>query len=353
MIRLVPAAILVVVLLIVARPAAADGAETTFCGRINAFAPATATADGSVTIGSRTFLLRAEALYSAIGQNRLNLVVGNSVCVGGARDATGAFTEYIANPMPSAYCGTVTSFTPATASTDGSVEIRDVGIARFTIPRGTAVGADPTGAPRSCFSVGLDARGDAVVTGRVLTISERTVERVAGVCGLMSAWTVPQRTPGLAELVHPAAGSITVGTRTYAIAAGTIYSLVNAAPVVGQPTCLSGSLDATGTLIEYGAQPGLPACMTGTIVEYRPPTATAAGLVRFGVSGSTLPYTGDSYRFVVPAGTHVPADATSGAYCFTLALGPAGDAIVTGTTIPGRGGATAPVNTLPNTSTLP
>jgi hypothetical protein len=350
--RFAPVAILAAMLL-AARPAVAVGAETTFCGRIEAFTPATATADGTITIGSRTFLLRADALYSAIGQNRLNLVVGNSVCLGGARDATGAFTEYIANPMPSAYCGTVTSFTPATGSTDGALEIRDVGIARFTIPRGTAVGADPTGAPRSCFNVGLDARGDAIVTGRVLTVPERTVQRVAGVCGLLSAWTVPQRTPGLAELIHPAAGSITVGTRTYAIAAGTIYSLVNAAPIVGQPTCLSGSLDATGTLIEYGAQPGLPACMTATIVEYRPPTATAAGLVRFGVSGSALPYTSDSYRFVIPAGTPVPADAASGAYCFTLALGPDGDAIVTGTTIPAGGGATAPVNTLPNTSTLP
>jgi hypothetical protein len=274
------------------------------------------------------------------------------VCVGGARDESGAFTEFIGNPMPSAYCGTVTMFTPATASTDGSVEIRDVGIARFAIPRGTVVGTDPSGAPRACFSVGLDARGDAVVTGRVLTIPERTVRRVA-VCGIVNGWTVPERSPGLAQLVHTTAGSITVGTHSFAIAPGTIYSLVNAPPVVGQPTCLVGSLDASGTLIEYGAQPGLPACMSGPIAEYRAPTPTSAGLVRFGVSGSTVPYTDDSYRFAIPAGTTVPVDATNGRYCFTLAVGPGGDAIVTGATIPAPDRLAGPVNTLPNTSTLP
>jgi hypothetical protein len=352
-IRVVPVALLVAALFVAARPAAADSPETTFCGRIAAFTPATATADGSITVGSRTFVLRADAIYSAVGQNRLNLVVANSVCLTGARDAAGAFTQYLGNPMPSAYCGTVTSFTPATASTDGSVEIRDVGVVRFAIVRGTDVGSDPTGKPRTCFRLALDARGDAVVTARILPVPERTVQRVAGVCGLMSAWTVPERTPGLAQLIHNTAGAITVGTHTYAIAAGTIYSLVNAAPVLGQPTCLSGSLDASGTLIEYGAQPGLPACMSGTIAEYRPPTATAAGLIRFGVSGSAVPYTDDSYRFVIPAGTRIPADATSGGYCFTLALGPGGNAIVTGATIPAPDRLAGPVNTLPNTSTLP
>ena len=128
---------------------------------------------------------------------------------------------------------------------------------------------------------------------------------------------------------------------------------MNAAPVVGQAACLSASLDASGVVIQYGAQPGLPACMSGTIAEYRAPTASDAGVVRFGVSGSAVPYTDDSYRFAIPAGTTMPADATNGRYCFALAIGAGGDAVVTGATIPAPGGATAPVTTLPNTSTLP
>lgn len=334
-----------------ARTAAAQEAETSVCGRIAAFTAATATTDGTITIGSRPFVLRADALYSVMGQNRIALVVGNNVCLQGARDVAGAFLPYTGIALPADFCGTVMSFSQATLSADGSVVVRDLGIARFVIPRGTDAGADPTGA-RACFRLGLDARGDAIVTGRTTTLAERTAHRVS-VCGLVSAWTAPERVPGQATLIHRAAGSITVGTHTYPIAAGTTYSLVNAPPVVGQPTCLSGSLDAGGGLIEYGAQPGLPSGICGTIAEYRAPTATAAGLLRSSVSGSNVTYTDESLRFAIPAGSTMPPDATSGRYCFTLALGTTGDAVVTGATIPLPGGATAPATTLPNTSTLP
>lgn len=350
--RLVAVALLVGALAIPAQAAADQEVETSVCGRIAAFTSATAATDGTITIGSRSFVLRADALYSAMGQNRITLVVGNSVCLDGARDATGAFLPYTGIALPVDYCGTVMSFSPATPSADGSVVVRDLGIARFVIPRGTDAGADPTGA-RACFRLGLDARGDAIVTGRTTTLAERAARRVGDVCGLVSAWTAPERVPGQAMLIHRAAGSITVGSHTYPIAAATTYSLVNAPPVVGQPTCLWGSLDAAGALIEYGAQPGLGGCLGGTIAEYRAPTATSAGLLLFSVSGSSVTYTDESFRFAIPAGTSMPSDATSGRYCFTLALGTTGDAVVTGAVIPPPGGATAPVTTLPNTSTRP
>ena len=350
--RLVVIALLLGALAIPAQAAADQEVETSVCGRIAAFTAATATTDGTITIGSRPFVLRADALYSAMGGNRITLVVGNSVCLQGARDAAGAFLPYTGIALPADFCGTVMSFSQATLSADGSVVVRDLGIARFAIPRGTAAGADPTGA-RACFRLGLDARGDAIVTGRTATLAERTAHRVSYVCGLVSAWSVPERVPGQAMLIHRAAGSITVGTHTYPIAADTTYILVNAPPVVGQPTCLSGSLDASGALIQYGAQPGLPGCTGGTIAEYRAPTTTAAGLLRLSVSGSGATYTDESFRFAIPAGTTMPPDATSGRYCFTLALGTTGDAVVTGAAIPPPGGATAPVTTLPNTSTRP
>ena len=344
-------ALLVSGLTIPAQAAADQEVESSVCGRIAAFTAATVTTDGTITIGSRSFVLRRDALYSAMGQNRITLVAGNSVCLYGARDAAGAFLPYTGIALPVDYCGSVMSFSPATPSTDGSLVVRDLGVARFVIPRGTDAGADPTGA-RACFRLGLDAHGDAIVIGRTTTLAERTAHRVS-VCGLVSAWSVPERVPGQAMLIHRAAGSITVGTHTYPIAAGTTYSLVNAPPVVGQPTCLSGSLDAGGELIEYGAQPGLPGCTGGTIVEYRAPTASAAGLLRLSVSGSSVTYTDESFRFLIPAGTAMPPDTTNGRYCFTLALGASGDAVVTGAMIPSPGGATAPVTTLPNTSTRP
>jgi hypothetical protein len=197
-----------------------------------------------------------------------------------------------------------------------------------------------------------------VLAGAVLMLAPNTTraeERATAnlsVCGLVSAWTAPERgTAG--SLIHRVAGSITVGTHTYAIAAGTVYSLINAPPVVGQPTCLLGSLDSSGALIQYGAQPGLPSCIGGRIERYAAPTKTADGEIRFAVTTS-VPSTPESYRFRIPAGTTFPVDAGSGRYCFTLTLDARGDAVASGARIAEAGGVAAesprPAS-LPSTST--
>jgi hypothetical protein len=69
------------------------------CGRVTAFTAATPTNDGSITIGTRSFVLRADALYSAVGQNRETLVVGREIPAG---------TVLPADAGSGSYCFTLT-----------------------------------------------------------------------------------------------------------------------------------------------------------------------------------------------------------------------------------------------------
>jgi hypothetical protein len=350
--RVLVAPLALIVVALWATPTSAQSGVSV-CGRVTAFTAATPTNDGSITIGTRSFVLRADALYSAVGQNRETLVVGREICLQGQLEPPATFVQYLGIRVPAPFCGTVMSFTASTATAAGVIVIRDVGEATFPIPAGSTFSA-PAPGQRICVTLGMTSVGDAFVQARSLTVADRTVARTNW-CGLVSAWTAPTGRED-ATLVHLADGSIAVGSRTFAIAAGTIYSLVNATPVVGQPTCLSGSLDADGRLIEYGAQPFLPACVGGALASFRPATSTAAGEVRFLVTAGG-PYTDYSFRYAIPAGTVLPADAGSGSYCFTLTLGATNDVVVSGAR-PAEGGGAASSNipprnppTLPNTST--
>ncbi|HUG56473.1 MAG TPA: hypothetical protein VMJ92_05280 [Candidatus Limnocylindrales bacterium] len=341
--------LLTIVLAVAALPVSAqESTSVSVCGTVHAYTAATASSDGSITIGSRAFVLRADELYSQIGQNRAFILVAHASCLQGTLDESGAFVQYLAIPLPAPYCGTVT------AATAGSISLRDVGIAMFPVPGDVDLGSFALG-DRICVILRLDERGDAVVASRSLTVAERAVARIR-ICGSVSAWSGPVAGPG-ATLVHEEAGSITVGSRTLAIAAGTSYSLVNAPPVVGDTTCLSGLLDADGALIEYAAQPGMPPTTCGRLAEHQAPTGTEDGFVRFLVTGGTIPFTEESHLFRIPAGTSLPADAFDGSYCFTLGLEPDGDAIVTGAVVPEPGGVSGPgagtsrPSQLPSTST--
>lgn len=322
------------------------------CGEVMAYTPASATSDGSVTLGTRTFVLRAGAQAGA-EQNARNIARPNFICLEGVRDASGAFTEYLAWPPPFPFCGTARMYDPPSGTARGRVVLE--ARAKYELP--VTAPLTLTVGERACVHLALDlSTRDGVVDRREQRF-EHIVAKVAGICGLVSQWTAAEPVAGRAMLVHREAGSITIGTRRYAIAAGTEYSLVNAPPRGGSSTCLSGSLGAAGALVEYAAPPGIPGCTGGAIAEYRAPTAAADGLIRLGAG---LWLTPESYRFAIPAGTAMPADVTSGRYCFVLAVGPTGDAIVTGARVPEPGGVTGPgpgapaqrpITWLPSTST--
>ncbi|MGH2377120.1 MAG: hypothetical protein ACRDGT_01435 [Candidatus Limnocylindria bacterium] len=348
-------ALCVVLVLALAAPAVAqESSGVSICGEIKAFTAATQTTDGSVTIGSRTIVLKADELYSQMGQNVATLAVPNGICLNASLNDAGEAMQYIAIPIPAPYCGTVLAFTAPTASTDGSVTLREVGVAVFRIPSGANVGAITTGS-RPCLILRLDAEGNAIAAERSTTLAERAAASIH-LCGLVTAWTEPASVAGRATLRHEEPGSITVAGRALPIAAGTEYSLVNSPPIVGEPTCLSGWLDAAGVLIQYAAQPGIPGCVGGRIARFEGPTETADGLVQF-ASSATPPATSESSLFPIPAGTSLPSDVANGTYCLELSLDGEGRAVVTGARIPEPGGPAAGTGPglaprqLPSTST--
>ena len=337
--------------------ASAAERDSLICGTLTAHERSSAERTGSVTVGGTRIVLAAERLYSSHPGTQERLKVGTAICFSASYNAAGEAALYLVNPMPDPICGRVLEVDRPTATRSGTVRLDWLGIGTFAIPAGTDLGPDRyPGQP--CFRLALDPAGKAQVVGRVLTVADWTAVQLH-VCGLVAEWTAPVRiSAGL--LRHETAGSIRIGSRIHAIAAGTEYSGVNATPIVGQPTCLSASLDAEDRIIQYAAQPGMPTCFAALTPaeEYVAPTQTADGLVRFRIGDH--PHTADSHRYRIPAGTPMPADAAGAAYCWNRSLDSRGDAIVSGTgpLPPLQGVATGPgvgpaIGALPGTSTAP
>lgn len=142
--------------------AAAQTVERTIiCGTIKAYTPATASAAGSITIGTRTIAIAAGATTSNVNPA---VQVGADSCVSGTLDGAGQFTEFGPGPWDTRYCGVVSAFTPASSTTEGSLTLGTTGRVTFRVPRGTSIDA-VIGTRDHCFTIALDSAGDAIVTG--------------------------------------------------------------------------------------------------------------------------------------------------------------------------------------------
>lgn len=318
------------------------------CGRINAFTQATASTDGSITIGTRAYVLRADALYSRSGQNIQALGVGREVCLNGTLDASGAFVQYIGHGIPQPYCGRVLELRAPTPTTAGSLVIQDTGVATFPIPVGTDLSNDappPSGTTYRCYSLNVDAAGDAYVTGRFIRTVDRVVTRFQ-ICGRVLDYV--RATP-------TTAGAVRIGSRTMTIERGFVYTGDPAGDrtdrtVVGADVCLTGGLSGAGELIDFITQ-AFRDRTCSTVGSYRPPSTAADGLLVLSV-----PSNPDYMRLVVPTGTDLGAVAAGGDICVSYAVNAAGDAFVTGRFQPsppslGGAGSGPPIPQLPSTST--
>lgn len=313
------------------------------CGRIGAFTAATSSTDGGITIGTRTYVLRADAIYSRSGGNVEALVVGREICLNGTLDQSGAFVQYTGHGIPRPYCGRVHELRAPTASAAGSLVIQDTGVATFPIPTGTDLSDDvptPFGTYK-CYSLAVDAPGDAYVTGRVIRTVDRVVTRFQ-ICGRVLEYL---------RATLAAAGAVRIGSRAMAIERGFVYTGDPAGDrtdrtVVGADVCLTGGLSATGELIDFITQPFRDRTC-GTAGSYRAPSASTDGLLVLSV-----PSNPDYLRLVVPIGTDLSPVAAGGDICVSYAVNAAGDAFVTGRFQPSLGGVTAPsIPQLPSTST--
>ncbi len=142
--------------------AAAQALERTIvCGTIKAYTPATPSAAGSITVGTRTIAIAQGTTTSNVNPA---VQVGANACVSGTLNAAGQFTEFGPGAFDTRYCGVVSAFTPSTSTTDGSLTLGTTGRVTFRVPRGTSIEA-VVGTRDHCFTLDLDPNGDAIVVG--------------------------------------------------------------------------------------------------------------------------------------------------------------------------------------------
>jgi hypothetical protein len=299
------------------------GQGISVCGRLSQFTAATAVRAGEAIVGTRRLTLAPDTLYSAVGQNRMNFVVGNAICVNGAPGADGALVQYLAIGMPSPYCGHVLAYRLPTATAKGVLTLRDTGVATFDIAPGADL-RDDLSAPHRCYALAIDAAGDAYVRSRVVRTVDRIVSRFQA-CGRITAYD--KATP-------TAAGRVSIGTRTWPIEAAFVYTGDPAGKstertAVGSDMCLTGGLTAGGELAHFITS-GFRDLTCGIVSAVVPATRTASGSVTFKAGPDA-----DYARYVIDAGkalgTSVGAD-----ICIRVTVAPDGNAVVSAIAFPDR-----------------
>ena len=131
------------------------------CGRVTAYTPPTATAAGSIQIGTTTFA----AVAGSLPNPPPPIAIGAVLCLTGRLDSSGAFTSLTASDMGEQMaCGTVTGFTPASATAAGSITLRTN--ASWTLPVRAGVTVSSAGSTAAhCFKFEVNAAGNAEVVG--------------------------------------------------------------------------------------------------------------------------------------------------------------------------------------------
>lgn len=131
------------------------------CGRVTRYTAPTATADGSVTVGTRRFVARAGSLP----EGPPAIAVGVVLCLTGEVDASGAFTRLRAAGLgEQAACGAVTAFTPTTSTTRGTLAIQPHLIWTLPVRTGTTFTQSQL-AGAHCYKFEIDADGNAEIVG--------------------------------------------------------------------------------------------------------------------------------------------------------------------------------------------
>jgi hypothetical protein len=182
-----------------------------------------------------------------------------------------------------AICGSVTAFTPATATSAGSISFSTANVVTtYPILAGvTLVGqsAISTGV-NVCLSGQLNA-GGSLVNG-VITVNTPTT---IVICGPVTAYTPATAT---------ALGSLTIAGITFPTAVGATFT--GATVAAGANLCITAQLSSLGNLLSGRAVVNTSGALslTGPFTTFIPPTATTNGLVTFGTT-----------TFVIPAGSTI------------------------------------------------
>ncbi len=242
------------------------------CGTVTAYSAAGVLTPGSITIGGQTFAINPNTTLTG------TVTVNTPGCLDANLSPTGSITAGgLTSGGPTVnttVCGTLVSYTAATASAPGSININGLPytIAANTILQGSALLT--TGA-NVCLNANVDASG-LIHSGTASANAGATA--TVHICGTVSAYTA-------AGLATP--GSITIGGQTFAINPNTTLT---GTVTVNTPGCLDANLSPTGSITGGGLTSGGPTVnmnVCGTLVSYTAATASAPGNIN--ING--LPYT--------------------------------------------------------------
>ena len=290
-----------------ARAASEGTGALEVCGTLRAHSAATATADGSLRVGSRAYPIASGV---TVGNGGVEVAIGRNLCVTASIGLTsGRLVRYLFFMMLNGdrVCGNIVRPT----STETFAMRADFG--ELTFLRSTPAIAIDNPGMRACYAFQVEsASGDLFATAKLPVrdaFSDR--ERVTK-CGTVSVYV-----PATAA----SSGQITVGSRSFRIAAGTTYTGDPAGDrtdrtTVGQATCLSSTLDTGGAIVEYITR-AMETSITGTASAYAPPFGSGPGV-------AILSYV-SRYELRIPAAIDAAIDVARGTYCYSATVDASGD----------------------------
>ena len=232
--------------------------------------------------------------------------------------------QTVAAGSPVAVCGTVSSYTAATATTAGTITLSTPNVnATFAIAPGATVSGG-TGLATGT-DICLSAAADSSSNLTTLTFTPNTGLN-AVFCGTVGAF-VPATTTST--------GLLTIAGATFSLALGTAFT--GSTLTVGTDACVTATLNGLGeinggTVSASGSSTptGTPISFCGTVSSFTAPTAGAAGSV-------TLSGLNANVTFAVAAGTTIAgssaAPATGDNICLVGVTNAAG-ALISATLTP-------------------
>ena len=296
----------VLALVLVAAAPATAATEATIalqiCGTLREHRPATASANGLVSIGSAAY---PTAPGTVAGNGGVEVVPGRDLCIQATQGRTSAqLVYYLFFPLPAdRICGNnigSTQTTTAIAADFGAMTLR----------RGP--GSVPAqGNERVCYALQVDRPSGEPVAIGVLPVRDIDREWVTA-CGTIKEY---------ARATGAASGSITVGTRSYRIGTGVSYTGDPAGDrtdrtAVGLNMCLRGTLGAAGEIVQYLTS-AMPSGISARAAAYTPPAGGQSGLaITSYMSRSTIR---------IPAAIDATIDVSRGTHCFNTTVDATGD----------------------------
>lgn len=272
------------------------------CGTLREHRVASATASGSLTIGTRSFVVAAS---TAAGNAGLTVETGRDLCVQATfGQTTQQVLRYTFFWLPAErVCGN-----GLRSTTDTVTVAADFG--ELTLRRAASI-PPVQGRERVCYGYRVATPSGDIEATAALPVRSIDRERISA-CGTVKAYT---------RATSASSGTIEIGSRSWRIGAGIAYTGDPAGSredrtAVGQNACMSATLGAAGEIVEY-LTTGMHGLTGATPYAYTPPSGSQPGVM-------IVSY-GSRAQITIPAAIDASVDLVRGEHCFQTGVDGAGD----------------------------